>query len=669
MKTMWWGIKVCGALLLSSGLLYASAPPDANVADRVDLARAARPASTDNGTPGAGLDGLASEVAGQLGDAMQGSPLAGGDRGVFYDNGPLVTHPGGGCGGDISQLQTGLGLNIIGFGADIANGIHLADDFTLTESRVLGTATFFVYETGAPAPTITGVYVQIWDGPPNAGGSVIWGNMATNRLVPPVTFSGIYRSPPTIDCTRQIQVVVADLGGVILGPGTYWVEMSLTGSAVYTGPWVPPVTILGQTGKPGANALQWLSDHWAAVIDDGQAQAPQDLPFLISSGVAPTQRASTSEKGSLIVYPKVELRWQAGTGNLKQDTFIDLTNDYPASVAVQLYFVNGDPPAPAVYNGATLVERAHPGYNWVGNAIWLSNVNHQDEPAFWSAFTGQEKGVESFTVLDPPSGPFNPADPSTWPGRPADDGSGDRVLRGFVLAWAVNELAEEICWNHLSGDALLIDYLDTMAWEYNAWAFAALVDVPQGDPTGTPGELSLDGIEYEACPSMLLLDFYASGTHALSGGNNVDVTGDTDLTLLPMLIDERQDTLGPVLTKAKFDIWNQNEVKFSNTTRCLTLWDQQLLSLYGVPNHFLRQYLQTNKGKARIDGVASAAVCGPGSVSAPLLAVAAKVLTFVNQGVTDYETAGLTPVGMGYELGAILYDPDPNSIPPEAPAP
>ncbi|MBU0718610.1 MAG: hypothetical protein KJ749_10210, partial [Planctomycetes bacterium] len=41
------------------------------------------------------------------------------------------------------------------------------------------------------------------------------------------------------------------------------------------------------------------------------------------------------------MYPKVEVRWD-GQGNVIQDTFIDITNDYPEDVAVQMYFVNGD---------------------------------------------------------------------------------------------------------------------------------------------------------------------------------------------------------------------------------------------------------------------------------------------------------------------------------------
>ena len=371
-------------------------------------------------------------------------------------------------------------------------------------------------------------------------------------------------------------------------------------------------------------------------------------------------RVSASEKGSLLVYPKVELRWDSA-GNMIQDTFLDLTNDYPGAVSVQMYFVNGDEATDAVYDEGTgdLIERAHPGCNWLDNQIYLT----ANEPAFWSALTGQEKGVSPFTVLDPSSDPLAQ-------GRPANDGTGDRVLRGFVLAWAVNSAGEEIRWNHLKGDAMVVNYEATSAWEYNAWAFAATTAWPHGGVLPTPGELYLDGVEYEQAFDLLLLDFYATGSTALSYG--VPVSVDTDLTILPMLIDLRQDGEGPVTTKVKFDIWNQNEVKFSGTERCISCWDQELVGNYGVPNHFLREHLQTNKGKARYDGMASI-VCDeydpygyPVVLSeyAPLLSVAAKYLDF-NAGA-DMAMAGMNVVGMGYESGLIQADII-QGPPPEAP--
>ena len=350
-------------------------------------------------------------------------------------------------------------------------------------------------------------------------------------------------------------------------------------------------------------------------------------------------RVDITQKGSLLVFPKVELRWN-DQGDLLQDTFIDLSNDYPGWVMVQMYFFNGDPPLEATAN-----DRPHLGYNWVDNLITLTG----NEPAYWSVATGLPKGVSPFTMLDP-------SDDPTLQGRPTNDRTTDRMLRGFVLAWAVNPEGEEIRWNHLKGDTLIVRYDLSTAWEYCAYAFQTSY-VSHGEPTGTPGVLHLgcgegDSCvpEYDSCFSMLMMDFYATGApDYLAGVAEID----TDLTLLPMEIDLTQETEGPVTTKAKFDIWNMNEVKFSNTERCITAWDQEVVGNYDPPNHFLIENLQTDKGKARIDGMASPVVCGDHSIAVPLLGVVAKVVDFETG---DRGMAGTNLVGMGSQYGKILAD-------------
>ena len=55
-------------------------------------------------------------------------------------------------------------------------------------------------------------------------------------------------------------------------------------------------------------------------------------------------RVKLVHKGSVLYFPRVELRFDID-GNLIQDTFITIANDYNLSpdVNVQMYFVNGDP--------------------------------------------------------------------------------------------------------------------------------------------------------------------------------------------------------------------------------------------------------------------------------------------------------------------------------------
>ena len=117
---------------------------------------------------------------------------------VLYDNGPIVTHPGGGFGGaDASALQdVSLGMGTYGFGHQISANNRVADDFTVPAGSpwTIDTITFYAYQTGSTTTsTITDVRVQIWDGPPMVDGSnIVFGDLVTNRLASS-TFSNVYR--------------------------------------------------------------------------------------------------------------------------------------------------------------------------------------------------------------------------------------------------------------------------------------------------------------------------------------------------------------------------------------------------------------------------------------------------------------------------------------------
>ncbi len=207
---------------------------------------------------------------------------------LSYDNGPLVTHPGGGADGlDASAVQnTSLGLDLLGFAHQFSSGKRIADDFVVDEAGYIDTITFFAYQTNSgPPSTITGVYLQIWDGPPNDPGStVIFGDTTTNRLAN-TTFSNIYRVTETTlpSTNRPIMANTVDVG-ITLPPGTYWLDWMTDGSAG-SGPWAPPISILGQTTT--GNALQWI-DSWSTLLDSGTNTA-QGFPFIIDgySGVVP----------------------------------------------------------------------------------------------------------------------------------------------------------------------------------------------------------------------------------------------------------------------------------------------------------------------------------------------------------------------------------------------
>jgi len=414
--------------------------------------------------------------------------------------------------------------------------------------------------------------------------------------------------------------------------------------------------------------------------------------------VEPLERVASDQKGSLLVFSKVEIKWNA-QGQLIQDAFLDISNDADrGGVDVQAYFINGDMQLEQIVDSSSgaILQDFEPGWNTADCRFHLT----KNQPHFWSAARGSSK-CQPFVVLD-----------EDGPGRlDLDASDGSRILRGFVVMWAVkyhdprfnaNPNApgywQEIRWNDLKGDALLVNYAQGWAWEYNAYSYQAhcgatgeaLLDCTSFDANGTcctaeviPGRLGMDGFEYDVNFDQLLLDFYASGSTALSGGG-VSVMVDTDLTLHSMDIDVRQDGDGPILTKADFEIYNENESKFSGPRRCICCWDQTLLSNYvwnvSIPNHFLREKLGTDKGVARIDGVCSddcdyletcgiprgrlrpAHTCGGGSdldivdsFSTPLLGLAAKVLTF-SGARQNREWSGTNLHGFDTERSILRYD-------------
>lgn len=207
---------------------------------------------------------------------------------TLWDNGPLATGPvtTGGivapAGTVWSELATPANT-IFGYGNQGTLGNYMADDFTVTGTWKVDSICFFNYQTGSGlASTITGIHVRIWGAAGPGVGVPVFDN---GGLVAPTSsvFSGIYRSTSAGGTTRPI--MTSDMAvGTILTAGTYWLDWGVAGTLT-SGPWQPPVTILGVPGKPGGNAMQSISfGAYAAVTDAGVGQ---DMPFVIKGVPAP----------------------------------------------------------------------------------------------------------------------------------------------------------------------------------------------------------------------------------------------------------------------------------------------------------------------------------------------------------------------------------------------
>lgn len=367
--------------------------------------------------------------------------------------------------------------------------------------------------------------------------------------------------------------------------------------------------------------------------------------------LAQQDRVSSSEKGSLLIWSKIEVAYQQD--QLIQDTFVSLTNDWATDVDFQLYLIQGDNTNPLGY--------------WQFSDVGFTLT--RDQPVYWSAATGQGTAGIGMTRWS-----------DLGPGIVID---GVTYYRGLIIGWATSipQGNRPIRHNHLAGHGTVVNYVQGWAFEYNTWAFAAITGTQGGLIPVIPdadGSVQLRiGTDYVPSFNQLLLNFQAWGSSAWSTPDYL-VVSDTALTLHPVDWDLRENSdAPPVITKAQFDVWNENEVKFSGAYKCVVCWDQSFLRTYGIPNHFGVGALQTNHGKARIDGVASP-LCNlqvPGvlSVATSLLGISERYLEIGMPGagggtpapIGGYAAAASNLIGMGTQPGLIRYFP--GSGPDEAP--
>ncbi|MGE0001813.1 MAG: hypothetical protein AB7F50_12225, partial [Fimbriimonadaceae bacterium] len=196
-----------------------------------------------------------------------------------------------------SALQTALGNNVFGFGAQTLGPNMMSDDFVVPAGQnwTITALTFFMYQTGATAATINALSWRIDDvdlaaalaNPTTAPAPLMSGGVLLAD-VPTVTMTDLYRVLDT-DLTgtlRRIQKVVVNTTGDLtapLPPGQYWITWS-AGGTLASGPWQPPLTKKGATNDLPADAKQFIGSTvtWNnPLLDNGVSAAPQDLPFWI----------------------------------------------------------------------------------------------------------------------------------------------------------------------------------------------------------------------------------------------------------------------------------------------------------------------------------------------------------------------------------------------------
>jgi hypothetical protein len=267
--------------------------------------------------------------------------------------------------------------------------------------------------------------------------------------------------------------------------------------------------------------------------------------------------ANTSQKGSVLVFPKIDLH--EGT-----NTLVRIHNDGNSNVWVKCFWMNG-----TKFNRdfSFLITRKQP--------VWID--------------AGSGRGTKSV--------PEFPAGELGWykPGDP---------FAGELKCWVTNaEGTDQLRYNHLAGTATV--YGDSGAYEYNSWNFKALTGGPLS-VVGTGGLINHNGVEYDFCPQYLHDSFIPATA--------VEGWGATDLSVASCNQDFRQD-FDFEFTKLQFTVWNEQEVGFTGAYQCIDSWFETFLErvehngrLFSFAN------LKTPVARYQVEGVASTQCVGSKSV-------------------------------------------------------
>ncbi|GAB5401462.1 MAG: hypothetical protein Aureis2KO_30470 [Aureisphaera sp.] len=231
---------------------------------------------------------------------------------LAYESGPYFSQAGP---PDLSILETiTLGMNTLGGGMQIGAGNRMSEDIILADDYDVTSIDFFGYQTGEPTSpaSINEINVQIWDGDPSDPAStVIYGDDATNVITNAV-WSDAYRvaEDDLGGTARAIQRITVETPGLSLAAGTYWVDWSMAGTGA-SGPWQPPVVILGQNTT--GNAQQSIGGTWGPWNDTGsgtQLGAPiqvyGDCTSCGGSGDPETVYANDQSNATFVTFDRAD---------------------------------------------------------------------------------------------------------------------------------------------------------------------------------------------------------------------------------------------------------------------------------------------------------------------------------------------------------------------------
>jgi hypothetical protein len=221
-----------------------------------------------------------------------------------YSNGPFVTNPGAHVSGaDVSLAQDVTYPGYTALGINAGPAYRATDDFLVPADHywTIDSAVLFGYQTGSADAAFTDVRLIIWQGFPDAFGSIkLFDGDVSNNLVS--STPGAYRTAQSFGATmfsdtqRRIKSLSAAIPPLLLAPGQYWLDWKLTGPTPTSPVFTPPVSILGQSytsfgGFAHMKCPTGITDpkdpcsnspgSWI-LFENGTSPNLVDLPFLLN---------------------------------------------------------------------------------------------------------------------------------------------------------------------------------------------------------------------------------------------------------------------------------------------------------------------------------------------------------------------------------------------------
>ncbi|MGE3840167.1 MAG: hypothetical protein AB7I50_01135 [Vicinamibacterales bacterium] len=251
-----------------------------------------------------------------------------------------------------------------------------------------------------------------------------------------------------------------------------------------------------------------------------------------------------TQKGSLLYFADIRID-QGAQG--PWNTLVRIQNDGNSDIDVKCYWMDGNK------NRLDFVLPLT-----ANQAVWFDartgRGTYQVNP-FPQAQANGFPAANQNPFLNPPTGPY---------------------FKGLLVCWAIdNQELKQIKWNHLSGTATVSNAGRNSAYEYAANAFFAPSGADLGQVGATPGRLNLNGLDYDACPLYLIGQFSPVG--AVPPVPAAPSPSELRLVTAACTLDLRQDWV-PTWSKLQFDIWNEEEVKFTGAYECADSWHESPLA-------------------------------------------------------------------------------------------